>query len=494
MANDQASEPTDCESEAGLLDFWKPRDDKAESIPATAFEGEFLELSKILLLSDIAKHDDQRSKADTAVVEAKECGPLISPDWQDKFGPGGRYGLGRDCYSECVRPPMTFKDLARRLTLQRRAMLFWTVVYDAFDIIPIADQFLTMQASIDRTLSRYDGRNGDRLIERLVQCSDRKFLRCLRAVMVDTGLPKTICCEEEEDNESFDPFIYRDDDGSPFLCTIPYVALGCPKDGAVRTIESLSPLESNWGLPRETVAASRSLVQKAREPLPLETYEFLEKAYVSKFFGPRRRHFAPNHLRAPKQRLTNSVIYKEYQQTRRSHLRGNTWIVDGEDFISTLSNAPGCWNEDGGLRRVELVFSLRDACYACLNKVHDGLTPVGWNLVLWGQEQLEWDVLKVLDRHWYNCNLVHDDIVAEWRLLFNILAAMRLEYMSLDFSEAHDLSGHFIGLEVVRSFDDFKYGIPAELTVEAPTKELADRIREIVITPKELPTATQDRW
>ena len=68
---------------------------------------------------------------------------------------------------------------------------------------------------------------------------------------------------------------------------------------------------------------------------------------------------------------------------------------------------------------------------------------------------------------------------------------MRLEYMSLDFSEAHDMSGNFIGLEVVRSFDDFRYGIPAELTVKAPTKELAYRIRESVITPKELPTATQ---
>ena len=154
---------------------------------------------------------------------------------------------------------MTFKDLATRLALQRRAMPFWTVVHDAFDIVPIADQFLAMQASIDRTLSRYDGRNGDRLIEHLVQCPDRKFPRCLRAVMVATGLPEPICCEEEEDNESFDPFVYRDDDGSPYLCTIPYVALGCPKDGAVRTIESLSPLDFNWGLLRETMGSRMSL-------------------------------------------------------------------------------------------------------------------------------------------------------------------------------------------------------------------------------------------
>lgn len=108
---------------------------------------------------------------------------------------------------------------------------------------------------------------------------------------------------------------------------------------------------------------------------------------------------------------------------------------------------------------MELVFSLRDPCYACFNKVHDEFTPVGWDPVLWGQEQLEWDVLKLLDRYWYNCNLVHDDTVAEWRLRFNTLAAMRLEYMSLDFSEAHYLSGHFIGLAVVRSFDDFKYSV-----------------------------------
>lgn len=318
MAYNQVSELTDCESKAGLLESWRPRDNDAEIVPATTFEDEFLELSKILLPSGITKDDDQRSEADTAAVGAKERGPLISPNGQDNSGLGGRHGLGRKCYGESFHPPVTFIHLAARLTVQRRAMFFGTVLHDTFDISPIADQFLTL--SIDRTLSRYDERNGDRLIEHLVESSDRKLLRCLRALMVDTGLRTAIYCEEEEEDESLNPPVYQDDDGSPFFCTIPYVALGCPEDGAVRTIESLLSVDFDWGLPRKTMAASRSLVQKARETLPLETYEFLEKAYVSKFFGPRTRHFAPSNLRAPKQRLTNSLFYKEYQQTRQTHL------------------------------------------------------------------------------------------------------------------------------------------------------------------------------
>ena len=307
MANEKASKLTSWDCKDELLECWRPRDHEDEMDSATTLKDEFLKLSKIEALSDITENGDQdRSKADASANKAEACsecmvveGPLIAPDWPDNFGPGGRYGLGRNWYGECIRPPVTFIDLAARLTVQRRAMVFWTVVHDAFDIIPVTDQFIAMRALIDRTLSRYDGQNGDRLIEHLVECSDRQFLRCLRAVMVDTGLPQTMCSEEEEDDESLDPPIYRDDDGSPFFCTIPYVALGCPRDGAVRTIESMSPLDFDWGLSRNAAAASTSLVKKARETLPLETYEVLEKAYISKFFGPRRRHFAPENLRAP---------------------------------------------------------------------------------------------------------------------------------------------------------------------------------------------------
>ena len=159
-----------------------------------------------------------------------------------------------------------------------------------------------------------------------------------------------------------------------------------------------------------------------------------------------------------------------------------------------LSKVSGCWDEGGGFRRVELVLSLRDLCQACLYKVHDELTPVGWDPVLWGQEQLHWDVLKVLDRHWYDCNLVYQDIIHEWQLRFNTLAAMPLEYMSLDFTEAHDLSGHFVRVEVARRFEGFKYGIPSELIVKAPTERLATQIREIIATNQDLSNANRGGW
>lgn len=424
-------------------------------------------------------------------------GPLSSPDcgdWGDDFGPGGQCGLGRNWCGESVRPPVTFTDLAARLTVQRRAMFFWTTVHDAFDIFPIAEQFLKMQASIDKTLSRYDGRDGDRLIDHLVQCSDRKFLRCLRAVMIDTGLPEDMYCEEPEDDESSDTAVYRDDYGSPYLCMDPNVAPGCLQDGSVRTSESRSQLDLDWELPEEEVAASKALIQKAKEMLPLETYRMLEKAYLAKFFAHKRRHLIPQNLEAPEQRLTNSVFNSAYEETRQTHVQGNTWVIDGEDFLGNLYSVPGWSDDERTLRRVELVCSLRDVCQACLNKVHDELTPVGYEPVLWGQEQLEWDVLKVLDRHVYDCGIVYRDIVKQWVTRFNMLATMPLEYMLLDFTQAHDLSGHFIGLEVAESFGDFKHDTPKELIVKAPTEELAIQIRAIIVKPEEPPAPNPGGW
>lgn len=117
MADDQASGLTNWDGKDDLFISWRPRDDEDEINSATTFEDGFLRLSEIEPLPNIIDNDDQqRSRADVAALEAKERGPLISPDWPDIFGPGGRYELGRDCYGEGVRPPVTFMHLAARLT------------------------------------------------------------------------------------------------------------------------------------------------------------------------------------------------------------------------------------------------------------------------------------------------------------------------------------------------------------------------------------------
>lgn len=67
----------------------------------------------------------------------------------DKLGPRGKYGLGCTWLGESILRPKSFKDLVTQLTLERRQWLFWMVATSTYDITPITEQFLSVQAAID---------------------------------------------------------------------------------------------------------------------------------------------------------------------------------------------------------------------------------------------------------------------------------------------------------------------------------------------------------
>lgn len=56
------------------------------------------------------------------------------------------------------------------------------------------------------------------------------------------------------------------------------------------------------------------------------------------------------------------------------------------------------------------------------------------------------------------------------------------------------MRGHFIGLEVAKCFDDFQHDIPAQYDVKAPTEEVANQIREIIVTLEEPTSDAQGEW
>ncbi|MDI1492883.1 MAG: hypothetical protein OHK93_004666 [Ramalina farinacea] len=409
-------------------------------------------------------------------IEREESSePAYVPD--DGFGPEGQFGLGRTWGGASVRPSMTFNDLMSQLSFPRRVWIFWLVINDIYDDTPVFEQLHSVQAAVNRTLSRYDGDDGESILWHLRDCSDKMFLRYFKAVMVDTGLPKNRVSSPYDAENEDDPPVFEDDFGDPYLCSPGNEGMGCRAWRRDKG-NSNDTMQANPSCSDEDMAASKTLVHTVRKALPQEIYNHFERKYVDKFFAPGRRFYS---TKAPVQRLTSKIFLDAWETFKPNVATDNTWVFDGEDVSVNVKHYRTLPDPD--VRKVELVLSLRDPCYWCMCRVHETLTPVGEEPVLWGHDQLEWDVLKVMDRYRYLCGMVQRDILAAWKERFDTLAKLPLQYLLLDMREAYALDGRFIGLDAAYEFDDFASGVPKFFEVRAQTEEIAQEIRAAIATP-----------
>ena len=398
-------------------------------------------------------------------------------EYNDGFGPEGEFGLGRS-WGFSIEPPLTFKDLVLAFSVEKRVWFFWMVVNSTYDMTPVVDQFLIIEAEIDRTLARYDKYNGRRIVEHLESCSVLMFLKHVKVLMVDTGLPKTLN-PDAYDAEEVDPPIEQNY-GQTILCTEPHKSIICKRASGYRPPPS-SPRASE-PISDEQITYSRNLVQKTQAAFPLEIYDLFCDSFLAKFFGPRRRLFEPASFRVPTQCLTSKAFLGAYQSYQNSFVADNIWVFDGQSFFENLHTTFGTL-EDPGIRKAELVLSLRDPCFWCMARIHEEMTPIGQDPVLWGNELLEWDVLRVMNRYRLHCAMARRDIIEGWRSRFNTLVKYPLEYLVLDMREAYSLDGHYIGVETAGQFDNFKHGTPKTFIVRAPSAEAEEQIRLAINTP-----------
>ena len=406
--------------------------------------------------------------------------PPYIPD--DGFGPQGEYGLGRTWGGASVKPSRTFNDLAPQLIFARRVWIFWLVVNGIYDDTPVSEQFYNVQTAFNKTLSRYHGDDGEMILGHLRECSDKMFLKYFKAVMVDTGLPKTKTPSPDEAENDDDPPVFEDDFGYEYLCSPGNEGMGCrawrrEKDDSDDLVHATAPCSD------AEMAASKALVHTVQKALPQEVYNHFERTYVDKFFAPGRRLYS---TKAPVQRMTSKIFLEAWETFKPNVVTDNKWVFDGEDTSVNLKYFRTYPHPD--VRKAELVLSLRDQCYWCMCRVHETMTPVGEEPVLWGYDQLEWDILKVMDRYRHLCGMVQRDIIAAWKDRFDTLAKLPLEYFLLDVREAYALDGHFIGLDAAYEFDDFQHGVPKVFEVRAQTQEIAQEIRAAITIPnKERP-------
>ena len=90
------------------------------------------------------------------------------------------------------------------------------------------------------------------------------------------------------------------------------------------------------------------------------------------------------------------------------------------------------------------------------------------------------DLLRNIDEFDEDCQNLTMELQDQWFWKFEILAAMKIEHLILDFRKTVSITGEFLGLKVVRDFYAFTYGLP-KLVIEAPSEGLRDKIYGIIV-------------
>ena len=88
------------------------------------------------------------------------------------------------------------------------------------------------------------------------------------------------------------------------------------------------------------------------------------------------------------------------------------------------------------------------------------------------------DLLDNLDTYDDECRTVTNDQHDVWFWKFYHISGLRLQSLTLDFTNTFSPEGEFLGVETVADFGKFDHGMP-NLTILAPTVELEQQIYEV---------------
>lgn len=173
----------------------------------------------------------------------------------------------------------------------------------------------------------------------------------------------------------------------------------------------------------------------------------------------------------------------------------NLWVISQGDQGATTdfiyrSFRGGIWPEDqlrSKIKRVHLAFSRED-----LNVSVEFVTRMVDLLVLrWGY----WDKWLLFMGFGDESNDIAEDLCGLWEDKARPLFDLELKELILDFNDALGPDGTFLGERLASCLPEFRFGnIPTVLTIEAPTSDLADAIRQIIVDRNAEFRRTHMRW
>lgn len=235
--------------------------------------------------------------------------------------------------------------------------------------------------------------------------------------------------------------------------------------------------------------------------IPAEISQMIMDMMFEEAFGPRRVH---PHKDPPIMNIFLAMDKKLYRKFREQYWTKNTWVISKGPLNKTMrfmTEKP--YNDTTTefslqtpnkaalrIQSVELSFSHADA--PDLNEWHQLTQPSAldpytshshFSLTMQARNN-EYRAPQISQRNTAGMKRAqrYDEsqhqLVHTWQDKFDRVAMLDLRHLTLDFTEAYDSSGLFLGVNLVRRLIPFAHGMPANFKILAPDNWTERQIRD----------------
>lgn len=223
--------------------------------------------------------------------------------------------------------------------------------------------------------------------------------------------------------------------------------------------------------------------QKRFQSLPRELQfaigdEFLISAFFPQKLFPvqlpsswKTRFAACDHYQPPNLQALRALNQPQYTEYRDMFYSQNVWVIESGLASYALQFLMDISEENlARIKRIELAFTIQD--HDCKKSLFPDILS----------KNAEFD--SSLER--LNCVRVKCDeeerlLVDIWWSKFNSISELDLTHLTLDYREAFNVYGEFIGVEFTNTLPLFERGIPEHLEILAPSRFLVDGIRNVFV-------------
>ena len=244
-------------------------------------------------------------------------------------------------------------------------------------------------------------------------------------------------------------------------------------------------------------AAACKEFQKQMMCIPGEICQIIMDMVFEEAFGPRRVH---PHKDTPVMNIFLALDKRLYRRFHEQYWTKNTWIISKGPLNKTMrfmTEKP--YNEATTefslqipnraalqIQSVELSFSNADTPdlaewqrladqSASPYMIPGQFGPITTNAP--AEAQTLQIARRISDRAQryddIQCQLIHT-----WQDKFDRIAMLNLRHLTLDFTEAYDAGGLYLGVNLVRRLMPFAHGMPADFQILAPDNWLKRQIRD----------------
>ena len=259
-------------------------------------------------------------------------------------------------------------------------------------------------------------------------------------------------------------------------------------EGTAKTPLNHKPLNPKSKAGRgDPAAATCADLAELMMHMPAEICQMIMDMVFEGAFGPRRVH---PHQDLPIMNVFLALDRKFYNRFHEQYWIKNTWVVSKGPLNETMRFMTAKpYNETTTLfslqvpnqaalliRSAELSFSNKDT-----SDLPEWLRLTERSPARYANAMSSGPFAARRSHDYRRCDEIQRQLIQTWSDKFDRVAMMDLRHLTLDFTEAYDPSGLYLGVLLVRRLIKFDNGMPGDFRIVAPDGQIERQIRNAFV-------------